>query len=247
MALEIIALIKEDMKINPALLTKTEEVIEVILEKEEQVETLVEDNNIKQNEEQKETLAADENIEQNEEPMVVEIVQAPATVQVSETLDSMHFTFSASFSPFLTTGEATSYFTLGMFPDIYAGYCFFTSYGYFSLGLTTSLNYFKAEGILLPSDNLLISLGPEIRLGFDANSFPDMFLRFTGGASLFMMNRNNEGYKNTIIPFISGGPGINLNITRSFGIVITTNYSLYFETSVLITGFSPSAGVYLRL
>ena len=62
-----------------------------------------------------------------------------------------------------------------------------------------------------------------------------------------MMNRNNEGYKSTFIPSASGGLGVIINITPGIGVVMTSKYSVYFDTSVFITDFSPSAGVYLRL
>ena len=158
-------------------------------------------------------------------------------------------TITASNDPLCNgqTGDATGYFTYGMGPDLYTAYNFKTPFGYFGLGIYSSLIYFTAEGLLIDSDNLLISAGPEIRLGIDANQFLGIFLRINGGATIFMLNKNNEGYESTIIPFVSGGMGMTLNITPGFGIVLSTNYSLYIESSILITGFSPSAGIFLRL
>ncbi|MCK5197467.1 MAG: hypothetical protein KAR21_03915, partial [Spirochaetales bacterium] len=158
-----------------------------------------------------------------------------------------HFTISAGFSPFLTTGKASNYFTYGLMPVQYTGYRFHTSYGYFSSGLFSSLNYFTAEGVLVSSENILISAGPEIRFGFTAYPFQDLFFRLSGGGTFFMMNTNNKGYISTVIPFASGGMGLTMNVTPWFGIVVSLNYSLYIEYSILISGFSPSGNISLRL
>lgn len=147
----------------------------------------------------------------------------------------------------MTTGNASSYFTNGLGLGFHAAYNLQTSFGYFGIGVGSTAVYFEAEGILLPSENFFISAGPEITLGISANQLLDIFFRLNSGATLFMMNRNNEGFKSTIIPFVSGGMGMTLNITPGFGIVLSTIYSLYIESSILITGFSPSAGIYLRL
>lgn len=225
--MDIVSLIKEDIKNNPP--SVLESVEKVDLPEEEQIETKTED----------------EAIEQVEDS--VDVSHTPDRVPVIQPADFRHFTISTGFTPFMTTGKASSYFTYGMGPDLHTGYNFQTPFGYFGLGIYFSLIYFTAEGVLLSSDNLLISAGPEIRLGVDANPFLGIFLKVNGGATLFMMNRNNEGYQSAVIPFVSGGMGLTMNITPGVGIVISTNYSLYIENSILISGFSPSAGIYLRL
>ena len=218
---EVITLIKEDIKINPSFIQKSVEIEPI---KEEQIETNKEDKDIK--------LAVESEID----------------IEVNSELDNFrYFTISTGFTPFMTTGKASSYFTFGMGPDLYAGYNFQTSFGYFGVGIFSSIIYFVAEGVLISSDNLLISTGPEIRLGIDANPYMGIFLRLSGGATVFMLNKNNEGYKSTIIPFVLGGMGITLNPTPGFGFVFSTNYSIYLESSILITGFSPSAGIYLKI
>ena len=157
------------------------------------------------------------------------------------------FKISAGFSPFLTTGNASDYFTLGLLTEIHFEYRFQTSFGYFGLGIQSSVNYFTATGLLLSSENLLIAIGPEVRLGIDATSFLDLFIKLNGGVTIFMLNKNNEGYVSALIPYISGGLGIVMNITPAFGLYISGNYSVYFEKSLFITGFSPTLGLHLKL
>ena len=225
-ALELITRIKQDIENRPFPVSESTGSIE---------------------EEETELSAAESEEATDETVKAAKTTHTQAEIQVTEPDDFRHFTISAGFSPFMTTGDASNYFTFGMAPDIYAGYRFHTAFGYFGLGISSSLNYFTAEGILLSSDNMLISAGPEIRLGFDASPFLGIFLRLNSGGTLFMLNKNNEGYQSTIIPFVSGGMGLTLNMTQGFGIIVSTNYNLYIESSILITGFSPSVGIHFNL
>ena len=174
---------------------------------------------------------------------------APGSFQSREgTADnSGAFMMSTGFSPFLTTGEASGYFTLGLSPEICAGYRFPRPGGYMVLGLSGSANYFIAEGVLLSSENFLISAGPELRYGIESNSSLGIIWRVSGGAALFMMNKNNEGFQSAVIPYASGGMGMTLKWGLGVGIQLTANYTVYVESSVLITGFSPSVGVFFLL
>jgi len=174
---------------------------------------------------------------------------APGSFQSLEgTADnSGAFMMSTGFSPFLTTGEASGYFTLGLSPEICAGYRFPRPGGYMVLGLSGSANYFIAEGVLLSSENFLISAGPELRYGIESNSSLGIIWRVSGGAALFMMNKNNEGFQSAVIPYASGGMGMTLKWGLGGGIQLTANYTVYVESSVLITGFSPSVGVFFLL
>ena len=207
-ARELIVFIKQDIKNNPNL-------VQIITQDEEVLE------------EEQEDLSSDSTTEN--------IPPAQITEPIVETVKFRHFTVSTGFSPFMTTGDASNYFTFGMGPDLHTAYNFRTPFGYFGLGIYSSLIYFTAEGLLVSSENLLISAGPEIRLGIDANPFLGIFLRINGGGTYFMMNKNDEGYESTVIPFVSGGMGITLNITSGFGIVVSTKYYLVFVFFRLIT------------
>ena len=240
-AKELIVVIKQNIKNNPNLIYfDTEAVKEIeLVENDEDISL----DNVSEKSDQvqtgEETPLENSAEENNSQDQTIPPIVKPE--------DFRHFIISTGFTPFMTTGNASNYFTFGLGPDLHTAYNFQTSFGYFGLGIYSSLIYFKAEGLIISSENFLISAGPEIRLGIDANPFLGIFFQINGGGTYFMMNKNDEGYEGTVIPFVSGGMGMTLNISSGFGIAISTNYSLYIESSILITGFSPSAGIYLRL
>ncbi len=231
-ALDIITQIEQNIESRPLIIPESTGSIE------EEEETIISEDK---------PADEDRSIKETEASQTVLIAHTPAETPVTEPSEFKHFTISIGFTPFMTTGKASNYFTFGIGPDLYTAYNFQTPFGYFGLGIYSSLIYFTAEGLLISSENLLISAGPEIRLGIDANEVLGIFLRLNSGATLFMLNKNNEGYKSAVIPFVSGGMGLTMNMTSGFGIIISANYSLYIENSILITGFSPSAGIYIRI
>ena len=165
----------------------------------------------------------------------------------NESFKFRHFTITAGFSPFFTTGQASNYFFIGFVPHIHSQYRIKLQFGYLGLGWFVKSNFFKAEGLSFTSDNILLSTGPDVRLALEFNTTLEVFLSLKGGLSLFLMNRNDEGYQRTLVPYTSGGLGFNINLTSSLGITVSTNYSVHFENSVFITGFSPAMGIYFIL
>jgi len=168
-------------------------------------------------------------------------------VNTEDSIPLKHYTLSANISPFLSTGRISDYFKYGNSYDLFFGYNYFLKQNYIGIGIFLSYIYFTADGVLLSSNNKLLSAGPETRINFKLNSFLETFLRINGGLTLFMMNRNNEGYKSTLIPFALGGMGLSFAILPAADMVLSMNFYTIFEESILITGFYPSAGVSIRM
>ncbi len=80
----------------------------------------------------------------------------------------------------------------------------------------------------------------------ELNSFAGMYVRMSGGGTLFMINTNNSGLQSTVIPYFSAGLGADFYFIKHFGIALIANYSIYFEESTLISGFLPSLGINFR-
>ncbi len=156
------------------------------------------------------------------------------------------FTIIVGGAPFVTTGVATEYFTRGIDFTFFGGYRIINSVGYLTPGIVISMDYFVAEGGELSSENILISLGPEIRVGMNFNYIADIFFRFSLAGTIFMMDANNTGYKSMLIPSCSLGLGVNYYFRENLGVSIVSNYSLFLESSTVITGFIPTIGVNYR-
>ena len=156
------------------------------------------------------------------------------------------FTISAVIAPFVTTGEATEYFTQGVDISFFGGYRFTNSRAYLAPGIFAVMDHFTAEGESVSSNNFLLSAGPEIRGGISFNYITDIFFRFGFGGSVLMMNADNTGYRNMLIPSLTMGLGFNYYFMENLGVSISSNYSLFLESSMIISGFLPSVGVNYR-
>ncbi|MBN2656537.1 MAG: hypothetical protein JXR86_05710 [Spirochaetales bacterium] len=154
---------------------------------------------------------------------------------------------SLGFSPLLPAGEIADYFKLAYSPDILVSYRFPLSFGYLGTGIFFSFTYFEAEGLLVSADNILLSFGPDLLLGLYINRYLDLIFRINGGATVYMLNRNESGYVSKWIPDFSGGLGIAVYPHPSFCLSLAANYSVYLESSTVISGFTPSLRVQLNL
>lgn len=172
----------------------------------------------------------------------VEVVE-PVIVDEPEISDFKKLSFSISVASFLTTGDASGYFKNGIKPELNITYRFEQDFGYFYTGVNTSINIFKAQGILYSSENMLISAGPVFGIGINTNSMVDITAFISSGMTMFRINSESKVEDSTFIPYLSGGLGFNADISSNFALSIKAGYDVYFEESVLITGFSPSVGI----
>lgn len=154
-----------------------------------------------------------------------------------------HLSFSMSVASFLTTGDAANYFKNGIKPELNIAYRFEQDFGYYYLGINSSINIFKAQGLIYSSENMLISAGPVIGIGIDTNSVFDISAFISSGLTMFRMSSESKNTDSTFIPYLSGGFGFNAKFSDNFALNIKAGYDVYFEESVLITGFSPSVGI----
>ena len=156
------------------------------------------------------------------------------------------FSLSLGFGPYLTNGEASSYFTTGLAPEFHADFNFKTPGGYWSLGIFGSYNLAEARGVLFDADLQFASVGPELQYAIRFNPVLDLFYNITGGYTILIVNPNDEGIRIASFPFASGRVGLNINIFKHAGLYLSAGYLVYFEQSVVITGLLPSLGLHLR-
>ncbi|HUV09135.1 MAG TPA: hypothetical protein VMX75_15480 [Spirochaetia bacterium] len=175
--------------------------------------------------------------------------QGEAVEKVEETgkRDYKRFEFTLGFAPFLTIGEASDYFKLGISPYFYAGYRFLTPAGLVALGIHAGFNRFDAQGNAASSSNFLIPLGGDIRFIMGYDSLVGIFFRAAGGAALFTVNVEGAGSYSKFIPYAWAGIGINLNLSPAFGVAVEASYAVFFEGAFPIMGFTPSVNLSLRL
>ena len=157
-----------------------------------------------------------------------------------------HLELSLGFAPFLTVGNASEYFRIGYVPCLYANYRFALARSRIGLGIYTGLNLFTAEGIIASADSMLIPMGLDIRCSPGIDSWVNLFFRISGGPVLLAINPNQTGMLIKVIPFVLGGLGIILSFSRFIGITIDSSFSVYFEKSQIIMGYTPSLYLFVR-
>ncbi len=136
---------------------------------------------------------------------------------------------------------------VGLEPNFFGGYRLKAGTGSITLGVYAGLNIFTATGVLISSENLLIPLGADVRYSSSRTNVISLMVRAAGGGALFMVNPNDSGFQRKFIPFASGGMGVNIGEKGAFVISIQANFTVYFEASLPIMGFSPSVNASLRL
>ncbi len=150
------------------------------------------------------------------------------------------------FAPFIATGAASYYFTLGYLPSVLASLVFDTAAGRVGIGIYAGMNYFAAQGAADSSDNFLIPVGADVRYELELSRF--LFsLHFTGGpATLVVLTASGNTFVN-VIPFLKSGIGAEFLIRPWLGISFTVDYEIYFEVPYLFMGITPSLGMTFRL
>jgi hypothetical protein len=150
------------------------------------------------------------------------------------------------FAPFIATGAASYYFTLGYLPSVLASLVFDTAAGRVGVGIYAGMNYFAAQGSADSSNNFLIPIGADVRYELELSRF--LFsLHFTGGpATLVVLTASGNTFVN-VIPFLKSGIGAEFLIKPWLGISFTVDYEIYFEVPYLFMGITPSLGMTFRL
>ena len=181
--------------------------------------------------------------EESEQPPGLPDSEPPA----EEREDRSLFTFSIGFAPFLTTGDASKYFTVGIQPQFHLGFRLKGKAGFISLGLFGLLNSFSAKGEVVATDNFIIAAGPDIRFTLEAGDMLGLFFQAAGGPSIFAVNSEQTGALTKIIPFALAGIGVSVDFSKTFGLALIANYEIFFEGTLFIMGFSPSLNAHIRL
>lgn len=150
------------------------------------------------------------------------------------------------FAPFIATGAASYYFTLGSLPSLLASFVFETAAGRVGIGLYAGMNYFAAQGSIDSSNNFLIPVGADLRYELPLSRFLFSLHLAAGPATLVVLTASGSTFVN-VIPFLKSGIGAEFLIKPWLGISLTVDYEIYFEVPYLFMGVVPSLGMTFRL
>jgi hypothetical protein len=152
---------------------------------------------------------------------------------------------AASFAPFIATGAASYYFTLGYLPSILASLIFTTTAGRIGLGLSAGVDYFYATGSEDTSDNYMFPLGVDVRYEFAQPRFV-FFLHLAGGPAVLLILTGSHQTLVNFVPFVRSGVGAEIFLSPLLGIGINADYEIYFVMPYLLMGFTPAVSMTFR-
>ena len=157
------------------------------------------------------------------------------------------FILSTGFAPFIAVGKAVSFFSIGLEPNLLFAFVLPPPLDFLQTGLLLKATQFTAQGVLVETENYLLSGGPDVRLFISPSSAVSVYFHAAGGPTAFILRSETIGNRWKLIPFVSAGVGVSLAFNDVFGLIINVDYSVYFERSIFIMGVSPSANASLRL
>jgi len=156
-----------------------------------------------------------------------------------------HLLLSGGFAPFLPTGAAGYYFTVGYLPSLLASYSFDMTGGHVGVGVYAGVDYFNANGLQDSSTNFLLPVGVDLRYELGSATVRPFFHVVSGPAFLVMLT-GTQGTLVDILAFLKSGVGLEVQVVPWMGFSALVDYDVYFEMPYLITGFSPSLGMVFR-
>ena len=157
-----------------------------------------------------------------------------------------HFELSTGFAPFLVTGAVSKYFKVGYMASLYGNFRIDLAAGQLGIGWFTGINIFRAEGVVAAADNLLIPIGPDFRYVIGSGLPLGLFVHVSGGPAIFIVDSTLKGGLVSVMPYVMGGIGFSLPFTDHIGIAADMSYTVFFEKSTTIMGFTPAGYLYLR-
>jgi hypothetical protein len=157
------------------------------------------------------------------------------------------FAFSAGAAPFISTFNATKYFSMGLSVTVSGQYRFRLPGGILGIGLTTGANAFHGKGDYAQADVALIPLGPEAAYGTRTGSLLDFFVHVSGGPAVFAVRLSGGNPLAKVVPYLMGGMGLTMSMAESLAISIDNSYTVFFDSPNPVMAYAPSVSIVVRL
>ena len=175
-----------------------------------------------------------------EEPQTADIPQN------TEAQASRYFEFLAGVSPFLSMGDGTDYFKIGFVAYFSGYYRFRLPFGNLGLGIFSELCVFSADGTAASVNGLIVPFGPDVYLAI-GEAFPVLRFHLSCGPAILSIDPDGGKRLSKLVPYLIGRVGFGIPFIQAFGISFEFDFSVFFESELVIMGFTPSLYVYLRL
>ena len=144
---------------------------------------------------------------------------------------------------FISSFNAAEYFSTAFSATLKGYYRFVNKRISYETGGLINFIPFTMKGAAAEAESYMCSLGCEMGIESKIDGDFFCFYRIAGGGSYLFMNTTEQGLLKKLLPFASGEIGSGLMLGEHWSLALAVNYSIFFEESLLINGFTPSLGI----
>ena len=148
-------------------------------------------------------------------------------------------------APLVTTGTVADYAKIGAFSAIDLDLRFAVGRSVLAPGLLASAGWFRAVGIGV-ADILVIPVGPDFHWTIAADSNPAVSLHAAAGPVAVVAVTSWADTVWKISPFVAGGIIVDFRLGPALGLRLEAEYTVVFEGSMVLQGFTPRLALRTR-
>ena len=157
------------------------------------------------------------------------------------------FALSLQSAPFIATFQALNYFPVGLSFSLTGLYRIRVPGGLFGFGMSSGLSTFHGKGAYAEADFYVVPIGVDVLYGTRTGSPLDFFVHLGGGPAVFAAQPTSGASLAKVIPYATGGVGIQLSFLDRMGLSLEAGYTCFFDSPDPIMGFTPSLSFVVRL
>jgi hypothetical protein len=151
--------------------------------------------------------------------------------------------FALGAAPLVPAGDLAVFLSTGIAASLHAEVQWRRGESTMGVGLSAGATVFRAEGPLDSADGLLAPLVIEARYASMGAGGTGFYLRGGGGAAAFLVESENEGRLQKIVPCGTASLGLMRRLGARAGIALDAAYAVYLDSGDLIMGFAPGLQV----
>jgi hypothetical protein len=148
-------------------------------------------------------------------------------------------------APLVNTGTVADYSKIGAFSALDFDLRFRVGQSVLAPGLLLSAGWFRAVGSGV-ADILVVPVGPDFHWTINADANPSVSLHVAAGPAVIVAFMSWTDTLLKISPFVAGGLDVDIALSPALGLRLEAEYTVVFEGSMVLQGFTPRLSLRTR-
>jgi hypothetical protein len=148
-------------------------------------------------------------------------------------------------APLVNTGTVAEYAKIGAFAALDLDLRFPVGRSVLAPGLLVSGSWFRATGVGV-ADILVLPVGPDLHWTIAADANPGVSFHVAAGPAAIVAILNGSTLPPKLSPFVAGGLDVDIGLSPALGLRIEADYTVVFEGSMVLQGFTPRLSLRTR-